>query len=225
MLVAAPVLQDYDSYLTGLYEYDVITYVTYPMISPATSPNAIHENISMNECMLVLPSLRTNWKESMHAQQTKNSPGISSTVDIINWNFRPECTFYVESTYCPYVIMALVTRLTHIPIPGIHNTNIIELKLYTPYKLDIELQAITNAAHVDSANEPNKSAPMPATSPTLSPTLSAIVAGFLGLSYGKFCYTFPTKSEPKSAALVNMPPPTLANMAMVDPPSPYPATA
>jgi hypothetical protein len=41
---------------------------------------------------------------------------------------------------------------------------------------------ITKAAHVDSANEPNKSALIPATSPTLSPTLSAIVAGFFGLS-------------------------------------------
>ena len=29
----------------------------------------------------------------------------------------------------------------------------------------------TSAAHVASANEPNKSAPMPAMSPTLSPTL------------------------------------------------------
>ena len=32
---------------------------------------------------------------------------------------------------------------------------------------------ITRAAHVDSANEPKRSAPIPATSPTLSPTLSA----------------------------------------------------
>jgi hypothetical protein len=61
---------------------------------------------------------------------------------------------------------------------------------------------ITKAAHVDSANEPNKSALIPATSPTLSPTLSAIVAGFLGLSSGRPCYTFPTKSAPTSAALV-----------------------
>lgn len=36
----------------------------------------------------------------------------------------------------------------------------------------------TKAAQVDSANEPNKSEPIPAISPTLSPTLSAIVAGF-----------------------------------------------
>ena len=51
---------------------------------------------------------------------------------------------------------------------------------------EIEVQAITNAAQVDYAKEPNKSAPIPATPPTLSPTLSAIVAGFLGLSYGRF---------------------------------------
>ena len=46
------------------------------------------------------------------------------------------------------------------------------------------VEEITSAAHVDSANDPNKSALIPATSPTLSPTLSAIVAGFLGLSSG-----------------------------------------
>lgn len=83
-----------------------------------------------------------------------------------------------------------------------HRTKTIELKLNISYIFDIELQEMTNAAHVDSAKEPNKSAPMPATSPTLSPTLSAIVAGFLGLSSGKFCYTLPTKSDPRSAALV-----------------------
>jgi len=61
---------------------------------------------------------------------------------------------------------------------------------------------ITKAAQVDSAKEPNKSAPIPATSPTLSPTLSAIVAGFLGESSGKSYSTLPTKSAPTSAALV-----------------------
>lgn len=60
----------------------------------------------------------------------------------------------------------------------------------------------TIAAHVDSANEPNRSAPIPAISPTLSPTLSAIVAGFYGLSSGKSSSIFPTKSAPTSAALV-----------------------
>lgn len=84
---------------------------------------------------------------------------------------------------------------------------------------------ITSAAHVDYANEPNKSALIPATSPTLSPTLSAIVAGFFGLSYGKPASIFPTKSDPKSAAFVKIPPPTLANIATVEPPRPKPAIA
>jgi len=47
-----------------------------------------------------------------------------------------------------------------------------------------EVDEITKAAHVDYANEPKRSALIPATSPTLSPTLSAIVAGFFGLSSG-----------------------------------------
>ncbi len=50
-----------------------------------------------------------------------------------------------------------------------------------PIKLVDEM---TKAAQVDSANDPNKSALIPATSPTLSPTLSAMVAGFFGLSSG-----------------------------------------
>jgi hypothetical protein len=54
----------------------------------------------------------------------------------------------------------------------------------------------------------------------LSPTLSAIVAGFFGLSYGNPFSTFPTKSAPTSAAFVNIPPPTRANKATVDPPNP-----
>ena len=66
----------------------------------------------------------------------------------------------------------------------------------------------------------NKSAPIPATSPTLSPTLSAITAGFLGSSSGIPISTFPTKSAPTSAALVNIPPPTLANRAIAEAPIP-----
>ena len=65
---------------------------------------------------------------------------------------------------------------------------------------------------------------MPATSPTLSPTLSAITPGFLGSSSGIPASTFPTKSLPTSAALVKMPPPTLAKRAMELAPIPKPAT-
>ena len=91
--------------------------------------------------------------------------------------------------------------------------------------MTIEFPPIIKAAQVASANDPNKSALIPATSPTLSPTLSAMVAGFFGLSSGKPASILPTKSEPKSAALVKIPPPTLANKAIVEPPKPKPATA
>ena len=58
------------------------------------------------------------------------------------------------------------------------------------------------AANTVATYEPNKSAPIPATSPTLSPTLSAIVAGFRGSSSGIPASTFPTRSAPTSAAFV-----------------------
>jgi hypothetical protein len=45
-----------------------------------------------------------------------------------------------------------------------------------------EVAPTTSAAHVDSANDPNRSAPIPAISPTLSPTLSAMTPGFEGSS-------------------------------------------
>ena len=79
---------------------------------------------------------------------------------------------------------------------------------------------ITRAAQVASANDPKRSAPIPAISPTLSPTLSAIVAGFLGESSGRSFSTFPTRSAPTSAAFVYIPPPTLPKRATVDPPNP-----
>ncbi len=82
---------------------------------------------------------------------------------------------------------------------------------------------ITMAAQVLSAQEPKRSAPIPATSPTLSPTLSAITAGFLGSSSGIPCSTLPTRSAPTSAAFVKIPPPTRANNAIVEPPKPNPA--
>ena len=54
-----------------------------------------------------------------------------------------------------------------------------ELASYT------EEAPITRAAQLDSANEPNKSLPIPAISPTLSPTLSAMTPGFWGESSGR----------------------------------------
>merc|ERR1719183_1001261 len=65
-----------------------------------------------------------------------------------------------------------------------------------------EVDDTTRAAHVDSAREPKRSAPIPAISPTLSPTLSAIVPGLEGSSSLRSFKFFPTRSAPTSAALV-----------------------
>merc|ERR1719199_1565338 len=65
-----------------------------------------------------------------------------------------------------------------------------------------EEEANTSAAHVDSAKEPKRSAPIPAMSPTLSPTLSAMQAGFRGSSSSRPCSIFPERSAPTSAAFV-----------------------
>ncbi len=73
---------------------------------------------------------------------------------------------------------------TIMPIDGIIKINKKVEKLSSLFISSIELDPMTKAAHEAYANEPNKSAPIPATSPTLSPTLSAIVAGFRGLSSG-----------------------------------------
>lgn len=49
-----------------------------------------------------------------------------------------------------------------------------------------EVDVMIKQAQVLSANDPNKSDPIPAMSPTLSPTLSAMTPGFIGLSSGRF---------------------------------------
>lgn len=117
-----------------------------------------------------------------------------------------------------------VPRLTSNPKVGISSTNRTVYISTDPSPFTRESPPMTKAAQIASAKEPNRSAPIPATSPTLSPTLSAIVAGFFGLSSGSPAYTFPTKSDPKSAAFVKIPPPTLAKRATLDPPKPKPAT-
>jgi len=71
-----------------------------------------------------------------------------------------------------------------------------------PRTSSMEVEETTRAAQVDSARDPNKSAPIPAISPTLSPTLSAMVPGFYGESSGRSIRFFPTRSAPTSAALV-----------------------
>ena len=47
-----------------------------------------------------------------------------------------------------------------------------------------------------------------------------MTAGFLGSSSGIPASTFPTKSAPTSAPLVNIPPPNLAKIEIKDAPNP-----
>jgi hypothetical protein len=75
----------------------------------------------------------------------------------------------------------VVIRQTRIPTED----KIKGYKKLAPLINSAEFPETTKAATVDSANEPNKSDPIPAISPTLSPTLSAIVAGFLPSSSAK----------------------------------------
>jgi hypothetical protein len=82
---------------------------------------------------------------------------------------------------------------------------------------------ITRQAQVLSAKDPKRSDPIPAISPTLSPTLSAMTPGFSLQSSGRPAITLPARSEPTSAALVYIPPPTLPKRAITEPPRPYPA--
>lgn len=49
-----------------------------------------------------------------------------------------------------------------------------------------------------------------------------MTAGFLASSSGISFSTFPIKSAPTSAALVNIPPPSYANIATNDAPNPNP---
>ena len=110
--------------------------------------------------------------------------GKSKTVEYINCFFNSDYTCLFCVIYTLYDKNQVVIKHTIIPAAGIikikrkfENSKILLAE-------HIEFPPITRAAHVDSAKEPNKSAPIPAISPTLSPTLSAIVAGFLGLSSG-----------------------------------------
>lgn len=105
-------------------------------------------------------------------------------MEYINCFFNYFYTSFPSTISYPYVISDDTNKLTQIPIAGINSTyNIDDIK-YVPDKFVIELHPIISEAQVDSANDPNKSAPIPAMSPTLSPTLSAMVAGLRGLSSG-----------------------------------------
>ena len=129
---------------------------------------------------------------------------ISTIVEMMSCSLRVYYTLSKVSTFMQCVDKILTKIQIKIP-KAISSNGYIKLLIMYLHPLPLPINVvddITNAAQVDSANDPNKSALIPATSPTLSPTLSAIVAGFFGLSSGRFFSTLPTKSAPTSAAFV-----------------------
>lgn len=201
---------------------EVYTSVTKPIINPLKHPlNAAQNGPNWDYCgkvlLLDVTSCNLNPPEGINQAVNPYNTTIINTVDTIN------CIFNVNSIELfptfNYRANNDTNNDTIIPeaviVNGYNNAGTLSFN-------SSEVAAITNAAHVDSANDPNKSLPIPAISPTLSPTLSAIVAGLLGSSSSILLLTLPTKSAPISAALVYIPPPTLPNNAMVDPPNPYP---
>ena len=119
-------------------------------------------------------------------------------VEMINAFFNEDSTF---SSVLGLMKKSEI-KLATIPTPLTKRGNSKAEVFASPSSIANEAAPITIAAHVDSATEPKRSAPIPAISPTLSPTLSAITAGLRGSSSGMPASTFPTKSAPTSAAFV-----------------------
>lgn len=103
---------------------------------------------------------------------TKKMAPVINTVEMIN------CLFSVGSiSFTPLMVKMsvankVVSRHTRIPAALMRSGKHMATKFLSVPKEDSD--EITKAAQVDSAKDPNKSAPIPAISPTLSPTLSAI---------------------------------------------------
>lgn len=103
---------------------------------------------------------------------TKKMAPVINTVEMIN------CLFSVGSiSFTPLMVKRsvankVVSRHTRIPAALMMSGKHMATKFLSVPKEDSD--EITKAAQVDSAKDPNRSAPIPAISPTLSPTLSAI---------------------------------------------------
>merc|ERR1740117_2697714 len=120
--------------------------------------------------------------------------GTIKNVVEINCNFNEASTSASRTTGFKLVAMKEHAMQTKMPaaeiVRGYNNA------AQPASRRSEDVEAMTRAAHVASAREPNKSEPMPATSPTLSPTLSAMVAGLRGSSSSNPWTTLPTKSAP-----------------------------
>ena len=166
--------------------------------APTTRPTMIAQNTPI--LVTTTPraeSVQVIVSGSIHCTITNEAIAVRTILDQLP-KFNAFCTL-PNSSFTRTNIIPMIEKT--IPKPAINIGNKIGA---IPPKLSFEINSLpkTIVAKIVATYEPNKSAPIPATSPTLSPTLSAIVAGLRTSSSGIPASTFPTKSAPTSAALV-----------------------
>ena len=124
------------------------------------------------------PALHTQEREEMRWAQGRT--GVASTVEMMSWYFSVDSISDTMRAGLRSVAINVVSRHTRMPQALISSGYC--MAAYRWLEPSADTDEMTSAAQVDSANEPNRSAPMPAMSPTLSPTLSARAArhGALG---------------------------------------------
>ena len=103
---------------------------------------------------------------------TKKMAPVINTVEMISCLFNVGSISLTPLMVKMSVANKVVSRHTRIPAALMSSGKHMATKFLSVPKEDSD--EITKAAQVDSAKDPNKSAPIPAMSPTLSPTLSAI---------------------------------------------------
>ena len=198
---------------------DVKYSVEMPIASPPHRPTATQ----MNSCQLCTARVGSSAKMPVNvggsaSSDSASTAGVASVVDTISCCLRLDSISATTRAGRRSVARKVVPMQTTSPTAEMSSGKAIAApECDAPSD---ETDESTSAAQVDSANEPNRSAPMPAMSPTLSPTLSAITAGLRGSSSGMPASTLPTRSAPTSAALVKMPPPRRAKIEISEAPKP-----
>ena len=137
------------------------------MIKPDHKPEMMHKATFQYETVSKPPATKLT-SLGKKAYDNKNTVGVMRTVDTTNWRLSDASTSGFSCTRKQWVEKNVVIKLMTMPTDEMTNG---KPKAEDNSNKSGDCDVKTNAAHVDSANEPNKSAPMPAMSPTLSPTL------------------------------------------------------
>mmetsp|Transcript_115667 Transcript_115667/g.247206 ORF Transcript_115667/g.247206 Transcript_115667/m.247206 type:complete len:213 (+) Transcript_115667:1119-1757(+) len=211
MFTAVPDLQAVASSRVGTYECEVKYSVMRPMTRPPTVPIVAHQ-----KAFIGVPVITAGAPFCSRTPSRRKVAGsIVTARNQITGNMRNAvriiCTFSTISMsscfFTGLIWVATKEQRMHTMMPPAEMTNG-KSNASQPASVRVLLEpfteaaAMTRAAHVLSAKDPKRSAPIPAMSPTLSPTLSAMVAGFKGSSSSRPATTLPTRSAPTSAAFV-----------------------